>query len=86
MRQSTDQNVQPTDEFVWLGSAIRAAKKHRGLRTVDLCRRSGVSRWTLERIESSRSVPTLQVLAKISIALDLSLSCLLSRPCSGKAA
>ena len=52
---------------------IRERKRHR-ITQVELSNLTGIPQATISRLESFKSIPTLQVLIKLSNALGLSLS------------
>ena len=52
-----------------IAELIKERKKKR-ITQVDLSKMSGIPQTTISRLESFSSVPTLQVLIKLSIALD----------------
>lgn len=77
--------AQPED-FTWLGPVVRSARERCGMTPTQLARRSGVSRWTIDRLETSERIPTLIALKKLADALDIPLSQVFQRaergPCS----
>lgn len=61
-----------------VGSNLRKLRVHRGLSLEKLSRQSGVSRAMLGQIELGQSAPTINVLWKISTALGVPFSALIS--------
>jgi transcriptional regulator with XRE-family HTH domain len=64
---------------------LRERRKARGMSLDDLARASGVSRAALSQIETCKSNPTLGVLWKIAVGLELPFSDLIGAPKSGVA-
>ena len=67
-----------------VGENLRRIRVDRGLSLEKLARASGVSRAMLGQIELGQSTPTINVLWKITGALRLPFSALLSAPAPGK--
>lgn len=57
-----------------IGSVIRSYRGERGLSQGDIERRTGLLRCYLSRVENGHTVPSLETLAKIAEALDISLA------------
>lgn len=56
-----------------LGIAIAVARKRKGLRLLDLEKRSGVARSVLSRIETGKIEPSFRKVVKIARVLGISL-------------
>jgi transcriptional regulator with XRE-family HTH domain len=54
-----------------IGTTIRAHRLQRGLSQGDIEKRTGLLRCYLSRVENGHTVPSLDTLSKIAIALDL---------------
>ncbi len=54
-----------------IGTTIRAHRLHRGLSQGDIEKKTGLLRCYLSRVENGHTVPSLDTLSKIAIALDL---------------
>src|SRR5438270_12864672 len=63
-----------------LGANLRRLRSRRGLSLERLARRAGVSRAMLGQIELGQSAPTINLLWKISRALDVPFSALITQP------
>ena len=63
-----------------LGANLRRLRTQRGLSLERLADRSGVSRAMLSQVELGRSTPTIKVLWKISAALEVPFSALITAP------
>jgi transcriptional regulator with XRE-family HTH domain len=61
-----------------VGENLRRLRRRQGYSLEKLAKLSSVSRAMLGQIETGRSVPTVSLLAKISLALDVSLASLLT--------
>jgi transcriptional regulator with XRE-family HTH domain len=59
---------------VAIGDVIRSYRAQRGLSQGDIERRTGLLRCYLSRVENGHTVPSLETLAKIAEALDISLA------------
>jgi transcriptional regulator with XRE-family HTH domain len=70
-------SLDPADLTATVGANLRRLRDARGLSLVGLARRSGVSRSMLNQIELGRSAPTINVLFRISQALEQPFSALL---------
>jgi len=57
-----------------IGDVIRSYRGERGLSQGDIERRTGLLRCYLSRVENGHTVPSLETLAKIAEALDISLA------------
>jgi transcriptional regulator with XRE-family HTH domain len=57
-----------------IGEVIRAYRNERGLSQGDIERRTGLLRCYLSRVENGHTVPSLETLAKIAEAMDMSLA------------
>jgi transcriptional regulator with XRE-family HTH domain len=57
-----------------IGNVIRSYRADRGLSQGDIERRTGLLRCYLSRVENGHTVPSLETLAKIAEALDISLA------------
>ena len=57
-----------------IGEVIRAYRGQRGLSQGDIERRTGLLRCYLSRVENGHTVPSLETLAKIAEAMDISLA------------
>lgn len=80
------QIVDTTPREVDVAECVKAARQQRGWSGAQLASASGVSRAMIDRIERGASSPTALVLGKLSAALGLTISSLLSRPVDGPAA
>jgi transcriptional regulator with XRE-family HTH domain len=67
-----------------VGRNLRRLRTKRGLALEALSRASGVSRAMLSQVELGRSTPTINVLWKISRALDVPFSALITDPTDGQ--
>jgi transcriptional regulator with XRE-family HTH domain len=59
---------------VAIGEVIRSYRADRGLSQGDIERRTGLLRCYLSRVENGHTVPSLETLAKIAEAMDMSLA------------
>ncbi|HWQ03167.1 MAG TPA: helix-turn-helix transcriptional regulator [Candidatus Nitrosotenuis sp.] len=59
---------------VLIGEVIRSYRAQRGLSQGDIERRTGLLRCYLSRVENGHTVPSLETLAKIAEALEISLA------------
>jgi transcriptional regulator with XRE-family HTH domain len=66
-----------------LGHAIRDYRTQKGYSQGDLEKRSGLLRCYLSRVENGHTIPSLNTLAKIAGAMDISLSDLLTEDIDG---
>ncbi|PYU31338.1 MAG: transcriptional regulator [Acidobacteria bacterium] len=57
-----------------IGEVIRSYRSQRGLSQGDIERRTGLLRCYLSRVENGHTVPSLETLAKIAEAMDISLA------------
>jgi transcriptional regulator with XRE-family HTH domain len=57
-----------------IGEVIRTYRSQRGLSQGDIERRTGLLRCYLSRVENGHTVPSLETLAKIAEAMDISLA------------
>src|SRR5260370_35675257 len=57
-----------------IGEVIKTYRSQRGLSQGDIERRTGLLRCYLSRVENGHTVPSLETLAKIAEAMDLSLA------------
>jgi transcriptional regulator with XRE-family HTH domain len=68
-----------------VGANLRKLRVRRGLSLERLAKQSGVSRAMLGQVELGRSTPTINVLWKIALALDVPFSALIGTPEHGGA-
>jgi transcriptional regulator with XRE-family HTH domain len=59
---------------VEIGEVIRSYRNERGLSQGDIERRTGLLRCYLSRVENGHTVPSLETLAKIAEAMDMTLA------------
>lgn len=57
-----------------IGERIRAFRQQRGLSQGDIEQRTGLLRCYLSRVENGHTVPSLQTLARIAVALEIPLA------------
>src|SRR6201997_5269176 len=57
-----------------IGEVIRSYRSDRGLSQGDIDRRTGLLRYYLSRVENGHTVPSLETLAKIAEAMEISLA------------
>ena len=57
-----------------IGEVIKTYRSQRGLSQGDIERRTGLLRCYLSRVENGHTVPSLDTLSKIAVALDLPIS------------
>jgi transcriptional regulator with XRE-family HTH domain len=57
-----------------IGTTIRAHRLQRGLSQGDIEKKTGLLRCYLSRVENGHTVPSLDTLSKIALALDLPIS------------
>src|SRR5438309_5411389 len=57
-----------------IGEVIKSYRSQRGLSQGDIERRTGLLRCYLSRVENGHTVPSLETLAKIAEAMDISLA------------
>ena len=57
-----------------IGEVIRSYRNDRGLSQGDIERRTGLLRCYLSRVENGHTVPSLETLAKIAEAMEISLA------------
>jgi transcriptional regulator with XRE-family HTH domain len=68
------QPVSPEPAPINIGMTIRNFRLQRGMSQGDIEKRTGLLRCYLSRVENGHTVPSLDTLQKIAIALDLPLS------------
>jgi transcriptional regulator with XRE-family HTH domain len=56
------------------GIDLLALRERRGLSQAAVCRRAGISRSALSKLESGRSVPTIETLLKLANSMKLPLA------------
>jgi len=66
-------DAMPADHQQLMGRNIRRFREERGLSVAALARRAGVAKQTLSTIEHGRGNPTVETLALLSEALDVSM-------------
>ena len=57
-----------------IGTTIRAYRLQKGLSQGDIEKKTGLLRCYLSRVENGHTVPSLDTLSKIALALDLSIA------------
>lgn len=57
-------------DYSLIGKRIAARRKELGLRQVEVCERAGINDKYLSCIERATSIPSLEVLMKLALALD----------------
>jgi transcriptional regulator with XRE-family HTH domain len=57
-----------------IGTTIRAHRLQKGLSQGDIEKRTGLLRCYLSRVENGHTIPSLDTLSKIAVALDLPIS------------
>ena len=57
-----------------IGTTIRTQRLQKGLSQGDIEKKTGLLRCYLSRVENGHTVPSLDTLSKIAVALDLSIS------------
>jgi transcriptional regulator with XRE-family HTH domain len=67
-------NVPKEKPKVNIGEVIRSYRNDRGLSQGDIERRTGLLRCYLSRVENGHTVPSLETLAKIAEAMEISLA------------
>ena len=60
--------------MIKIGTTIRAHRLHKGLSQGDIEKKTGLLRCYLSRVENGHTVPSLDTLSKIALALDLPIS------------
>lgn len=60
--------------MIKIGTTIRAHRLQRGLSQGDIEKKTGLLRCYLSRVENGHTVPSLDTLSKIAMALDLPIS------------
>jgi transcriptional regulator with XRE-family HTH domain len=60
--------------LIKIGTTIRAHRLQRGLSQGDIEKKTGLLRCYLSRVENGHTVPSLDTLSKIALALDLPIS------------
>jgi transcriptional regulator with XRE-family HTH domain len=68
------ENVPKEKPRVNIGEVIKTYRSQRGLSQGDIERRTGLLRCYLSRVENGHTVPSLETLAKIAEAMDISLA------------
>jgi transcriptional regulator with XRE-family HTH domain len=63
-----------TNTVMKIGTTIRAHRLQRGLSQGDIEKKTGLLRCYLSRVENGHTVPSLDTLSKIAVALDLPIS------------
>ncbi|HWG20470.1 MAG TPA: helix-turn-helix transcriptional regulator [Terracidiphilus sp.] len=63
-----------TSPVIKIGTTIRAHRLQRGLSQGDIEKKTGLLRCYLSRVENGHTVPSLDTLSKIALALDLPIS------------
>jgi transcriptional regulator with XRE-family HTH domain len=66
--------VRGTSTVMKIGTTIRAHRLQRGLSQGDIEKKTGLLRCYLSRVENGHTVPSLDTLSKIAMALDLPIS------------
>jgi transcriptional regulator with XRE-family HTH domain len=88
--QLTGPAPEPVVDELDVGSQVRALRKRRGWSLTDAAERFGIGRSTLAKIESGNMSPTIGLLQKIALGLEVDLTALVSRvasePASGRLA
>ena len=70
-----DEGTMPKEKpQVNIGEVIKSYRSQRGLSQGDIERRTGLLRCYLSRVENGHTVPSLETLAKIAEAMDISLA------------
>ena len=67
-----------------IGTTIRAHRLQKGLSQGDIEKRTGLLRCYLSRVENGHTVPSLDTLSKIAVALDLPISQFFSEEAPGR--
>jgi transcriptional regulator with XRE-family HTH domain len=67
-----------------IGTIIRAHRLQKGLSQGDIEKKTGLLRCYLSRVENGHTVPSLDTLSKIALALDLSISTFFQEDTLGK--
>jgi transcriptional regulator with XRE-family HTH domain len=67
-----------------IGTTIRAHRLQRGLSQGDIEKKTGLLRCYLSRVENGHTVPSLDTLSKIALALDLPISQFFSEDALGR--
>ena len=67
-----------------IGTTIRAHRLQRGLSQGDIEKKTGLLRCYLSRVENGHTVPSLDTLSKIAVALDLPISQFFAEEASGR--
>ena len=57
-------------DYAQIGKRIAARRKELGLRQVEVCERAGINDKYLSCIERATSIPSLEVLMRLALALD----------------
>src|SRR5450432_3379294 len=57
-----------------IGEVIRSYRSDRGLSQGDIERRTGLLRCYLSRVENGHTIPSLETLAKIAVAMEINLA------------
>ena len=64
----------------FLAQNIKSRRNERGLAQEALALEAGIDRTLVSKIERLRANPTLEILVKLSLALEISISALLQSP------
>jgi transcriptional regulator with XRE-family HTH domain len=67
-----------------IGTTIRTHRLHKGLSQGDIEKKTGLLRCYLSRVENGHTVPSLDTLSKIALALDLPISQFFAEDALGK--
>jgi transcriptional regulator with XRE-family HTH domain len=67
-----------------IGTTIRAHRLQKGLSQGDIEKKTGLLRCYLSRVENGHTVPSLDTLSKIAVALDLPISQFFSEDTAGR--
>ena len=57
-------------DYAQIGKRIAARRKELGLRQTEVCERAGINDKYLSCIERATSIPSLEVVMKLALALD----------------
>ena len=66
--------MQRTHHMMKIGTTIRAHRLQKGLSQGDIEKKTGLLRCYLSRVENGHTVPSLDTLSKIALALDIPIS------------
>jgi transcriptional regulator with XRE-family HTH domain len=67
-----------------IGTTIRAHRLQKGLSQGDIEKKTGLLRCYLSRVENGHTVPSIDTLSKIAVALDLPISQFFAEESSGR--